>query len=80
MITDLSVEIEQRGVEGFTNSDLLDAPCTTSPTRHVLQFDVFDGEFRPGKVTIVTATELPRPGVEWGAGQMIILRKGALSQ
>lgn len=78
IIGDLAVELEQRGAFGTTNSDLLDAACTTTPTRYILQFDVFDGAFRPGRVTIRSAETLPEPGVEWADGQLLILRKGSL--
>lgn len=77
IIGDLSVTIEQRGVVGTTNSLLQDAACTTEPTRYRLSFDVFDGEFRPGKALIIQAETLP-DRVEFGADQRIILRKGSL--
>ncbi|MDF2735644.1 MAG: hypothetical protein K0S97_2267 [Chloroflexota bacterium] len=79
IIGDLDIVVEQRGFFANTNLSLLDAPCTTAPTRYVIQLDrptAPDGSFRPGVLEIVTATAIP--GGEFGDGQKIILRKDPL--
>jgi hypothetical protein len=78
IIGDLSVVIEQGDLRGTTNLDLLDAPCTTVPTRYIIHFDVFDDHFHPGQARIISALTRPDPGVEFGTGQRIILRNGSL--
>jgi hypothetical protein len=77
IIGDLSIEAEQRGNLAQTNLDLLDAACTTVPTRYVLQLDCFDCGFRPGPLIVVHA--IAKPGdTEFGTGQRIVLRNSPL--
>jgi hypothetical protein len=78
MIGDLEIFVEQRGLFANTNLNLLDAPCTTVPTRYRIQLDYFGDEpFQPGKLVVVSATALPS-GDEFGAGQKIIILKEPL--
>jgi hypothetical protein len=76
IIGDLVIDTEQRGQLALTNSDLLDAACTTVPTRYVLQLDCGDCDFRPGPLMVTRATAIP--GGEFGSGQRIILRNSPL--
>jgi hypothetical protein len=77
IIGDLGIDAEQRGNLAQTNLSLLDAACTTVPTRYVLQLDCFDCGFRPGPLIVVHA--IAKPGdTEFGTGQRIILRKNPL--
>jgi len=76
IIGDLVIDAEQRGLIALTNADLLDAACTTVPTRYVLQLDCFDCDFRPGPLIVTRATAIP--GGEFGSGQRIILRNSPL--
>jgi hypothetical protein len=77
IIGDLSINAEQHGNLAQTNLDLLDAACTTVPTRYVLQLDCFDCGFRPGPLVVVHA--IAKPGdTEFGTGQRIILRNRPL--
>lgn len=76
IIGDLVIDAEQRGLMAQTNADLLDAACTTVPTRYVLQLDCFDCDFRPGPLIVTRATAIP--GGEFGTGQRIILRNSPL--
>lgn len=76
IIGDLVIDTEQRGQVALTNSDLLDAACTTTPTRYVLQLDCGDCDFRPGPLIVTRATAIP--GGEFGSGQRIILRNSPL--
>jgi hypothetical protein len=77
IIGDLDISAEQRGNFAQTNLDLLDAACTTVPTRYVLQLDCFDCGFQPGPLIVNRATEKP-DDTEFGTGQRIILRKRPL--
>src|SRR5215216_1026077 len=78
IIGDLAIDVEQRGLSANTNLDLLDAACTTVPTRYVLQLDCFDDcpFFQPGRLDVIHATDTG--GNEFGAGEKIILRKEPL--
>lgn len=79
IIGDLEIVAEQRGFVANTNLSLLDAPCTTTPTRYVIQLDhpeAPDGSFRPGVLNVIAATATP--GGEFADGQRIILRKDPL--
>lgn len=76
IIGDLVIDTEQRGQIALTNSDLLDAACTTVPTRYVLQLDCGDCDFLPGPLIVTRATAIP--GGEFGSGQRIILRNNPL--
>lgn len=77
IIGDLDIDVEQRGQFANTNLSLLDAACTTVPTRYVVQLDCPDCAFRPGLLVVIGATELPG-GAEFGSGQRIILRNRRL--
>jgi hypothetical protein len=76
IIGDLVIDAQQRDLVAQTNADLLDAACTTVPTRYVLQLDCFDCDFRPGPLFVTRATAIP--GGEFGSGQKIILRNRPL--
>ena len=77
IIGDLDIDVEQHGRFANTNLTLLDAACTTVPTRYVVQLDCpGDCDFRPGPLVVIGATATP--GGEFGAGQRIILRKSPL--
>jgi hypothetical protein len=77
IIGDLDISAEQHGRMAQTNLDLLDAACTTVPTRYVLQLDCFDCGFRPGPLVVIHALEKPGD-TEFGTGQRIILRNRRL--
>lgn len=80
-IGDLEFELEQRASDGtisrgVTNLDLLDAPCTTVPTRYTINIDNPGGGFRPGASTVTRITEFfgfTTPPKAWPAGQRVIL-------
>jgi hypothetical protein len=72
IIGDLLIDADQRGNVAQTNADLLDAACTTAPTRYVIQLDCGDCGFRPGPLVLTRVTAIP--GGEFGPGQRIILR------
>ncbi|HEV8282631.1 MAG TPA: hypothetical protein VGQ02_12275 [Candidatus Limnocylindrales bacterium] len=76
IIGDLVIDTEQRGQIALTNSDLLDAACTTVPTRYVLQLDCGDCDFLPGPLIVTRATAIP--GGEFESHQRIILRNNPL--
>jgi hypothetical protein len=76
IIGDVVIDLEQRDRIALTNSDLLDAACTTVPTRYVIQLFCGDCDFRPGPLIVTRATAIP--GGEFGSGQRIILRNSPL--
>lgn len=76
IIGDLIIDAEQRGQIALTNSDLLDAACTTVPTRYILQLDCGDCDFLPGPLIVTRATAIP--GGEFGSHQRIVLRNSPL--
>jgi hypothetical protein len=76
IIGDLVVDLKQRDRVALTNSDLLDAPCTTVPTRYLIQLFCGDCDFRPGPLIVTRATAIP--GGEFGSSQKIILRRTPL--
>jgi hypothetical protein len=76
IIGDLVLDLEQRDRIALTNSDLLDAPCTTVPTRYTIQLFCGDCDFRPGPLIVTRATAIP--GGEFGSRQRIILRNAPL--
>jgi hypothetical protein len=76
IIGDLVIDLKQRDRIALTNSDLLDAPCTTVPTRYIIQLFCGDCDFQPGPLIVTRATAIP--GGEFAAGQRIILRNSPL--
>ena len=74
IIGDLVIDVEQRGTGAFTNSDLLDADCTTVPTRYILHLEAFGAVFKPGPIQVIRATEVGSFFEEFATGQRIILR------
>jgi hypothetical protein len=76
IIGDLVLDLKQRDRIALTNSDLVDAPCTTVPTRYIIQLFCGDCDFRPGPLIVTRATAIP--GGEFDVGQRIILRNGPL--
>lgn len=80
IIGDLEVRIEQRGTAAGTNLDLLDAPCTTTPTRYIVQIETF-GElvFKWGKVRVISAKGHSPGDEDFATGQTIILRPKPLA-
>jgi hypothetical protein len=72
IIGDLVLDLKQHDRIALTNSDLLDAPCTTVPTRYLIQLFCGDCDFRPGPLIVTRATAIP--GGEFNDGQKIILR------
>jgi hypothetical protein len=76
IIGDLVIDLKQRDRIALTNSDLLDAPCTTVPTRYIIQLFCGDCDFVPGPLIVTRATAIP--GGEFAAAQRIILRNSPL--
>lgn len=77
-ISDLTIDLEQRMRRASTNwsgtnSDLLEARCSPTPTRYQLNLYVRDDvPFRPGVATI---THVSEGGIgPWPTGQKIVLR------
>jgi hypothetical protein len=73
IIGDLVIDAEQGDRIALTNSDLLNAPCTTMPTRYVIQLFCGECDFQPGPLVVTRATAIP--GGEFGSGQRILLRR-----
>ena len=77
IIGDLDIDAQQRDQLANTNLSLLDAPCTTVPTRYVIPLDCGDCAFQPGPLIVIGATEFPG-GAEFGTNQRIILKNRSL--
>jgi hypothetical protein len=77
IIGDLDIDAQQRDEFANSNLSLLDAPCTTVPTRYVIPLDCPDCAFVPGPLIVTGATEFPG-GAEFGSNQRIILRNRPL--